>query len=320
LIFILLLFSCNLFSQSSIPKDFLVKLASFNDNQLLKNNLLTLFSDLIFIEQPYSLVTDPQVRKIRRFSFSTMSPAKLDSVMTFLSNCSIIVSHDTLSEVFSLDCQTPLPINDPKSADEPILDLMQVPYAWCTTKGDPNLKIAIIDQFLNFEHQELQGQIASITPPPGPNGEPTSLSTFNSSSLALARHGFAMAGKVVALENNASIVGVAPNCKISFYSVGSSFDGGNPYLGLEAILNEEIEGIPLPRVINVSYTGFGGGGVGSTPLIDILNMFTARGTVIVKAVINQTDPNASFANIDGVITAMFTDYDLVYQNYDGGEP
>ncbi len=81
--------------------------------------------------------------------------------------------------------------------------------AWSITKGNPAIKVAVLDEGVDLTHPDLQANLLpgadfSSSPPGGANGSPYSHNA----------HGTACAGIIAAIDNAEGVVGVAPNCKI----------------------------------------------------------------------------------------------------------
>lgn len=89
--------------------------------------------------------------------------------------------------------------------------------AWTLTTGSPNIKVAILDQGVDFNHPDLPGVLPGFDP--GGNslqGEP--VDPYGDV------HGTPCAGIVAAqIDNNVDIAGIAPQCKIlPIYLIGSA--------------------------------------------------------------------------------------------------
>lgn len=104
--------------------------------------------------------------------------------------------------------------NNTGSADQyngtPGVD-MKIQQAWDITMGDPNIKIAVIDEGVDLTHPDLQSNLlqgfngVTMTSNPGDGGY----------TYPTDRHGTACAGIIAAIANNGiGVAGVAPNCKI----------------------------------------------------------------------------------------------------------
>jgi subtilisin family serine protease len=107
--------------------------------------------------------------------------------------------------------------------------------AWSITKGDPNIKIAVLDVGIQLDHPDLESNILQSlgydvaaylynAPPPFPPPAGSNTGTDD--------HGTICSGVIGALDNNTGIIGVAPNCKIvpvriAFKTFAKSNEPGN---------------------------------------------------------------------------------------------
>ncbi len=92
--------------------------------------------------------------------------------------------------------------------------------AWDITRGNPNIKIAVIDEGVDLGHPDLQANLlpgydATRGAPGGANGSP-----YGDNA-----HGTACAGIVGAINNTIGVVGVASNCKIIPIRIAYDPDG-----------------------------------------------------------------------------------------------
>lgn len=81
--------------------------------------------------------------------------------------------------------------------------------AWKLTKGDPNIKIAVIDEGVDLNHPDLNANLL-----PGYDATGGAVSGSNGAPYGNNYHGTACAGIIAALDNNIGITGVAPSSKI----------------------------------------------------------------------------------------------------------
>ena len=104
------------------------------------------------------------------------------------------------------------------------IDINVVP-AWAITRGNSNIRVAVIDSGVDFHHEDLAGRVLPGFTPRRPHslGRPSTLSHVPAWFVA---HGQAVAGIIAASHNNLGIAGVAPNVQIVpvniFYSDGQS--------------------------------------------------------------------------------------------------
>ena len=84
--------------------------------------------------------------------------------------------------------------------------------AWNITKGDPNIKIAVLDEGVQLDHPDLEANILKEL------GYDVFEDTMNTGYYGNCNpgdnHGTLCSGVICALDNDIGIVGIAPNCKI----------------------------------------------------------------------------------------------------------
>lgn len=100
----------------------------------------------------------------------------------------------------------------PRYGDQqPLFDRINVLEAWEVTKGDPEILVGVIDNGFDFFHPDLKGQLI-----PGyyyAGG-------FHTEFYAGNAHGTMMSSIIVAKDDNAGMVGLAPHCKVLTASTG----------------------------------------------------------------------------------------------------
>ncbi|MDR2962155.1 MAG: S8 family serine peptidase [Bacteroidales bacterium] len=80
--------------------------------------------------------------------------------------------------------------------------------AWNITKGNPNIRIAVIDEGVDLTHPDLKANLL-------PGFDATGQNSGGAPTKSYENHGTACAGIIGAIQNNGKgISGVAPNCKI----------------------------------------------------------------------------------------------------------
>ncbi len=90
---------------------------------------------------------------------------------------------------------------------------IRIEQAWQITRGNPNVKIAVLDNGVQLNHPDLQ---ANLLPGFDALGAGTAGGATGSAS-----HGTACAGIISAVaDNNIGITGIAPNCKILPVRIG----------------------------------------------------------------------------------------------------
>ncbi len=97
---------------------------------------------------------------------------------------------------------------------------MNVLSAWNKTQGDPNIKIAIIDEGVDLNHPDLRD---NLLPGYDATGQGSAGATNGSDP-----HGTACAGIVAAVaDNNIGVAGVAPKCKLIPIRIAYRQNGGS---------------------------------------------------------------------------------------------
>ena len=99
----------------------------------------------------------------------------------------------------------------PYGDQQPLFDRLNVLEAWAITKGDPNVLVGVIDNGYDFYHPDLKGQLI-----PGFYFRGGYHTEFYSGMA----HGTMMCSIVVAKDDNAGMVGLAPRCKVLTASQG----------------------------------------------------------------------------------------------------
>ena len=98
--------------------------------------------------------------------------------------------------------------NDPFFPNQWYLEKILALKAWQMTKGNPNIKIAIIDNGIDLEHEDLKDNLL-------PGHTSLNGNYIPGSYLAGSAHGTACAGIIAAIgNNNKGIAGIAYDCKI----------------------------------------------------------------------------------------------------------
>jgi thermitase len=110
-------------------------------------------------------------------------------------------------------------VPDPFFANQWGLNKIKAPEAWAITRGNPGIKVAVIDEGVDISHEDL-----------GPNlltGYDATDNDNNQQPNPRDGHGTACAGIVAALaDNGRGVAGVAPNCKIIPVRIAFGAPGG----------------------------------------------------------------------------------------------
>jgi serine protease len=207
--------------------------------------------------------------------------------------------------------------------------LINLPQAWETTTGNPNVVIAVIDTGVVLSHPDLQGQLVAgydfisnannaldgdgidANPDdPGDRINPDGSSSF---------HGTHVAGTVAAAtDNNSGVAGVAWNARIMpLRALGTL--GGSDYDVAQAMrfaagLANDANGFPAisASVINMSL----GGSAFSTTLCNAVGAARAAGTVVVAAAGNGSSSSPFYpAACDGAVSVAAVDINKQLASY-----
>lgn len=118
--------------------------------------------------------------------------------------------------------------------------------AWDITMGSASIKIAIIDEGVEYSHEDLDGNVITGYDVSG-EGSPPSPPGSNASGYV---HGTLVAGVAAAeADNNIGIAGVAPNCKIMSIRLDSIFSQSAIIAGIDTAVTKGAD------VINMSFGG-----------------------------------------------------------------
>jgi subtilisin family serine protease len=119
--------------------------------------------------------------------------------------------------------------------------------AWRTTRGGPQVKVAVIDAAVDASHPDLAGAVATQVQTVAPGGPPP----------AVAAHGTAVAGIIGARSNDGfGITGVAPQAAIVAITAFETIDGNAGKTSVGAIVAAlEVAVDSGADVINASWTG-----------------------------------------------------------------
>lgn len=184
--------------------------------------------------------------------------------------------------------------------------LINVPGAWDTTTGDPNIVIAVIDTGILSQHPDLQGQLVpgydfirnASEAADGDGIDPNPEETIGTGDPAAVNfHGTHVTGTVAAAGNNGiGVVGVAFGARVmplrAITSSGGTTYDVNQAVRFAAGLENDSGTLPeqAARIINLSLSG-GGFSNSSQSLYDELR---ALGIVVVAAAGNEGSSFAAY--------------------------
>ncbi|SDX32868.1 thermitase [Marininema mesophilum] len=168
--------------------------------------------------------------------------------------------------------------NDPLYAsDQYGPQKMQVPAAWDVTKGSSDVKVAVVDTGVQFDHPDLKGQIL----------QGYDFVDNDNDAKDEQGHGTHVSGTVAALtDNGVGVAGVAPNVKVLAVRVLDENGSGTNEGVAKGITYAADQGA---KVISLSL----GGSSPSKTLEDSVNYAWNKGAVVVCAAGNSgnTSPN-----------------------------
>ena len=196
----------------------------------------------------YSVAKTEKAKNCFRIVLQTTSEDEYKKLADKLSSIYEAVLVEGSVQVQSCDLPKP---NDPcvQGDGGHYLENANVPCAWEITHGDPNMIVAVVDQYLDYGHPDLQGKIVSIwnkVTATNPNGDPIP-------GCSPANHGFSITGAIAAIpNNNFCVAGTGYDTKVAFYAA-ANFQQPNcdlqSYLISSGILQAYEDG---HKIINVS--------------------------------------------------------------------
>ncbi len=149
--------------------------------------------------------------------------------------------------------------------------------AWEVTKGDENIIVAVIDNFVDITHPEFEGRVVKpysvdkqsgdVLPPPGFfSFEDPSSSVFHGTHVA--------ATAVGALDNGQGAAGIAPKCKLMPVSLGDQMTSMKILDGLLYAVNQGAD------VVNLSLQNFYPETVVQSPVQEQINYAREEGKYV----------------------------------------
>jgi Subtilase family/Secretion system C-terminal sorting domain/Right handed beta helix region len=201
------------------------------------------------------------------------------------------------TESDNVNCNNPEVVNDPCVSGDPghYITNSNLPCAWAITHGDPNIVVAVVDQYLDFTHDDLFGKITNIwTPVPNP--------------FSVCNHGFTVTGSIVAIpNNNFCVAGAGYDSKAAFYAFGEASNCGSGTYIDDALLQAYADG---HKIINLSLRTFGSI---STSMIEEI---VKSGVTLVHG--TKGNAHNGYGGIPGIIGIGQVDKDLNYKEYTTG--
>jgi subtilisin family serine protease len=160
--------------------------------------------------------------------------------------------------------------------------------AWGITKGDGNIKIAVIDEGVELTHPDLSGNLLT-----GFDATTGSSGGSGGGPQAGDYHGTCCAGIAAAIDNSIGIIGVAPNCKIIPVRIAYIIyiEGKRRWLTSDSWIKSGIEYAWSTVNADVLSNSWGGGAPSSTTTSEIQNAVTygrdGKGSLVVFAAGNE---------------------------------
>lgn len=193
--------------------------------------------------------------------------------------------------------------NDPMREQLWGLAKIQAPQAWDTTTGDAAVTVAVVDTGVDYDHEDLAGQVIKGYDFGNNDNDPKDDQG----------HGTHVAGTIAALgENGKGVVGVAYKTRILAIKVLGSDGSGSTSAIAQGILKAQEMGA---RVINLSL----GGPQEASVLKDAIDQVTAKGVFCVVASGNdsKSTPNypAAYANAFSVGATDQSDKRTSFSNF-----
>lgn len=164
--------------------------------------LIIKFKDSITNNQKETILQKYQLKELSTITNGNITlvtlPNKRTNIMDQLANLDQVEFVEPNSQVTT--SYTP---SDHSYSRQWYASKVNMPKAWNYTKGDPDIKVAVIDAGLQMTHPDLKGKL--IKPYNAVTG---------GTSLPLSVHGTHVTGIIGAASNKIGITGIAPNVKI----------------------------------------------------------------------------------------------------------
>lgn len=194
------------------------------------------------------------------------------------------------------ECSDPVGYNDPCVQGDAghYITNANLPCAWSITQGDPDIIIALADEYMDYTHDDLFEKIVSIWSKPNGGIIP---------ACSGQNHGFVTAGAMAAIvDNNYCVAGSGNNSRVAFYSVNDGWCVP-AYVG-EAILQAYADG---HKIINVSWAWI--------PIVNSMMQEIIDSGVTIVHSCGGEGWHSLYADIPGIIGVGQLDKDLNYVPY-----
>ncbi|RHJ91784.1 S8 family peptidase [Parabacteroides bouchesdurhonensis] len=164
--------------------------------------------------------------------------------------------------------------------------------AWTYTKGNADIKIAVLDEGVDLNHADLKTNLLS-----GYDAVTDNIAGSNGAPKGNDAHGTNCAGIIAALDNNFGVVGVAPKCKIIPIRIAYKNDATGKWKSTDSW---NVNGFDqaVSRGADVISCSWGGGSESSTLSNKITSLATSgrngKGCVIVVSSGNDNVATVSY--------------------------
>jgi len=207
--------------------------------------------------------------------------------------------------------------------------LINLPQAWETTTGNPNVIVAVIDTGVVLGHPDLQGQLVAgydfissadnALDGDGIDADPDDPGDRTNPDGSSSFHGTHVAGTVAAAtDNSLGVAGIAWNARVMPLRALGTF-GGSDYdiaqgIRFAAGLANDANSVPAisAAVINMSL----GSNAFSTTLCNAVSEARATGAIVVAAAGNSSSPSPTYpAACDDAISVSAVDINKQLASY-----
>ncbi|SBV98375.1 S8 family serine peptidase [uncultured Dysgonomonas sp.] len=167
---------------------------------------------------------------------------------------------------------------------------VNVEPAWNLTRGNSNIKVAVLDEGVRLDHPDLQGNLLSGYDATGNNS--------NGAPNQSDYHGTACAGIIAAVDNNIGVVGIAPNCKMIPVRIAYKGSDGRSWITQDSWITQGINYAWNTAKADVLSNSWGGGSNSTAINNTILNAMSlgrnGLGAVVIFASGNDSAPTVSY--------------------------
>ena len=268
------------FGAQAAPGEVIVKFKSANSRQALL--------------QKMGLKTIKKVEKIDAVVVKTANAAETIAALKADPNVAY-AEPNYIAKAIGLESAAPNLTFGAKADDELLGQLwgmtaIGAAQAWAVTTGTPDVKVAVVDTGIDYNHPDFGGRVAK------------GKDFINNDDDAMDDHyhGTHCAGSIAAGIGNGGVVGVAPNVSMVAVKVLSKSGSGS----YEGVANGIIYGADSgAQILSMSL----GGPAGSKVIEDAVNYAMSKGVLVVAAMGNDNSERPSYpASAPGVMAVGST--------------